>query len=81
MLCVRRILVFGLCRSGKGVFLTNLVFCKSLIDRTRGLALFSTPTWIALEGKSCTHELCSIKGNDSLCWVCVDVLGVKLALV
>ena len=53
----------------------------SLIDRARGLPLFNTPPWIALEGKSGPKGLCIREGIDSLCWVCVGVLEVKLDLV
>ena len=50
-------------------------------DRARGLDFFSTTPGIALEGNAGPEGLCSKEGTDSLCWVCVGVLEVRLVLV
>ena len=36
---------------------------------------------MALEGKAWSEGLHSREGDASLCWVCVDVLEVRLVLV
>ena len=49
-------------------------------DRARGLAFFLHNPGIALEGDAEPEGLCSREGTDSLCWVCVDVIEVRLVL-
>ena len=50
-------------------------------DRARRAGFLLQNPLIALEGKAGPKGLCSKEGTDSLCWVCVGVLEVRLVLV
>ena len=67
-------------RDGGLVCLINLVCLETTQIELEGW-LSSPQPLNSTEGKSGPEGLCSREGNDSLCWVCVGVLEVRIVLL
>ena len=69
--------VLGMHLSGISNKLVVLSQCSTLKEALAGHTLLA----VALEGNAGPEGLCSREGTDSLCWVCLGVLEVRLVLV
>ena len=75
-------LVFGLCWSrDEGLVCLIKLVCLGTTQTELEDWISSPQPLNSTEGKSGPEGLCSREGTDSLCWVCVGVLEVRLVLV